>query len=140
MKNEADETTAGFKRLEVWQKGMVLAREIYELTRDYPKDERFGLVAQMRRAAVSIPSNIAEGHARRTTGEFIQSISQAQGSAAELETQLLLAIDLHFSTKSESKPALDLAVELSRMLNSLRRRLIDRARDTRGRDRGPSNP
>src|ERR1700693_6260453 len=67
---------------------------IYGLTKSFPADERFGLVSQMRRAAVSIPSNIAEGQARRTTGEFIQFMSHAEGSLAELETQVIVSVDL----------------------------------------------
>ena len=82
-----------FKDLLVWQKGMVLAKGIYEITRPFPDHEKFGLVSQMRRAAVSIPSNIAEGQAPHTTKEFIQFISYAEGSVAELETQLMLAAD-----------------------------------------------
>ena len=87
---------AGTRDLLVWQKGMVLAKEIYRITRAFPSEERFGLVSQMRRAAVSIPSNIAEGQARRTTNEFIQFISQAEGSVAELDTQLTLSSDLGY--------------------------------------------
>lgn len=71
-----------FKDLLVWQRGMVLAKLIYEITRTFPSDERFGLVAQMRRVAVSIPSNVAEGQARHTTGESVQFISHAEGSLA----------------------------------------------------------
>src|SRR6266566_7108238 len=77
-----------FKDLLVWQKGMSIAKMVYELTRGFPSDERFGLISQMRRAAVSIPSNLAEGQARHTTGEFIQFFSHAEGSLAELKTQL----------------------------------------------------
>jgi hypothetical protein len=70
----------GYRDLVVWQKGMEITKLTYSITRTFPADERFGLVSQMRRAAVSIPSNIAEGQARHTTGEFIQFISHAEGS------------------------------------------------------------
>ena len=86
--------TGGYKDLLVWQKGITLVKQIYQLTRNFPDEERFGLISQMRRAAVSVPSNIAEGQARHTTGEFIQSISHAEGSLAELDTQLIIAAEL----------------------------------------------
>jgi four helix bundle protein len=116
-----------YRDLLVWQRGMSLARRVYELTRSFPSEERFGLIAQMRRAAVSIPSNIAEGQARHTTGEFIQSLSHAEGSVAELDTQLLLSIDLGFSSNDQGADALALIVELRKMLNALRRKLQSRA-------------
>src|SRR3989440_6968103 len=90
-----------YKDLVVWQKGIALAKAIYQLTSRFPSEEKFGLVAQMRRAAVSIPSNIAEGQARHTTGEFIQFISHAEGSTAELETQLILTVELGFIVKEK---------------------------------------
>ena len=105
----------------VWQKGIVLAKLIYKLTTAFPSEEKFGLISQMRRAAVSVPSNIAEGQARHTTGEFILFVSHAEGSLAELDTQLTLAIELHFLTAAQAKPSADLISELRRMLNGLRR-------------------
>ncbi len=110
----------------VWQKAMKLVRDIYLLTRSFPSDERFGLVSQMRRAAVSIPSNIAEGQARHTTGEFIQFISHAEGSVAEVDTQLLIAVDLGYCDEEASKSSFDLLLELRKMLNGLRRKLQGR--------------
>ena len=83
------ETSPSHQRLQrsaVWQKGMELAKQVYLLTNRFPSEEKFGLVIQMRRAAVSVPSNIAEGQSRNTTGEFIQFLSHAEGSAAELDT------------------------------------------------------
>jgi len=114
----------GFKDLLVWRKGIQLVKEIYKLTKPFPADERFGLVSQMRRAAVSIPSNIAEGQARRTTGEFIQFLSQAEGSLAELDTQLILAEELGYAKPAQVASATDLVLELKRMLNGLRRTLL----------------
>ena len=113
----------GYRDLVVWQKGIVIAKEIYLLTKQLPADEKFGLVSQMRRAAVSVPSNIAEGQARHTTGEFIQFISHAEGSVAELDTQLTLCQDLGLLTQKEITAAANLLEELRRMLNGLRRKL-----------------
>ena len=115
-----------YKDLVVWQKGIALAKVIYRLTQSLPSTEKFGLVAQMRRAAVSIPSNIAEGQARHTTGEFIQFISHAEGSVAELDTQLILSGELKFCDSASAAPAFELIRELRRMLNVLRRRLAAR--------------
>ena len=112
-----------FKDLVVWQKGIALAKAIYQLTSRFPSAEKFGLVAQMRRAAVSIPSNIAEGQARHTTGEFIQFISHAEGSTAELETQLILSVELGFTTKEQIAKEFLLLDDIRRMLNGLRRKL-----------------
>src|SRR4029077_15958892 len=99
--------TRSYKDLIVWQNGIALAKLIYELTKNFPSEERFGLVAQMRRAAVSIPSNIAEGQALHTTGEFIQFISHAEGSVAELDTQFILSIELNFCRQAVANPVLD---------------------------------
>jgi four helix bundle protein len=118
--------TRGYKDLLVWQKAMLLVRNIYLLTRTFPSDERFGLISQMRRAAVSVPSNIAEGQARHSTGEFIQFISHAEGSVAELDTQLTIAVDLGYCSEEAAKPIFDLLLELRKMLNALRRKLQGR--------------
>ena len=118
--------TRSYKDLVVWQKSIDLAKLTYELTRNFPAVEKFGLIAQMRRAAVSIPSNIAEGQARHTTGEFIQSISHAEGSVAELDTQLVLSVELKFCAKPAADPVFVLILEVRRMLNALRRRLSAR--------------
>ena len=119
----ANPKAEGYRDLVVWQKGLALAKEVYLLTKQLPPDEKFGLVSQMRRAAVSVPSNIAEGQARHTTGEFIQFISHAEGSVAELDTQLTLCQDLSLLTPIDSTAAANLLEELRRMLNSLRRKL-----------------
>ena len=113
--------TQNYKDLLVWQKGIALAKAIYGLTQSFPAEEKFGLVSQMRRAAVSIPSNLAEGQARHTTGEFVQFISHAEGSAAELDTQLILAAELDFCEKAAAMPIYELIDEIRRMLNALRR-------------------
>jgi four helix bundle protein len=125
-KLQEEERTQGFRDLLVWQKAMELTKAIYRISQKFPVEEKFGLVAQMRRCAVSIPSNIAEGQARHTTGEFIQFISHGEGSLAELYTQLRLAVDLGFCSESETLTAFGLMEELRKMLNALRRKLVTR--------------
>jgi len=112
-----------YRDLIVWQKSIELAKQLYGLTTKYPSEEKFGLISQIRRAAVSVSSNIAEGQARHTTGEFIQFISHAEGSAAELDTQLHLSVELGFVKANEAAAVFALIDEIQRMLNSLRRRL-----------------
>ena len=90
-----------FKELIVWQKSYRLVLEIYKITKNYPKSETFGLSHQMRRAAVSIPSSIAEGYGRKHKTEYHHFLSIAYGSLSELETQYLLSIDLNYITKNE---------------------------------------
>jgi len=89
------------KDLNVWKEALTLAKEIYSLTANFPKEETYGLVSQIRRAAISIPSNIAEGAARNSSKEFIQFLYVSLGSLAELETQLLLSRDLGFLENEE---------------------------------------
>lgn len=112
-----------YKDLLVWQKGIRLVKTVYQLTQHFPDSERFGLVSQMRRAAVSIPSNIAEGQARHTPREFVNFLSHAEGSVAELETQVIVAIELGFCTQASTREITDLTTELSKMLDSLRKRI-----------------
>ena len=112
-----------YKDLVVWQKGILLAKGIYGLTAKFPADERFGLVSQMRRAAISVPSNIAEGQARNGTREFLQFLSHASGSLAELETQLLLSLEMNYSVKNDVDCVAGLISELQKMIASLRRTL-----------------
>ncbi len=121
----ADDTKShGYKDLLVWQKGMSLVKRIYQITRTFPNEEKFSLVSQMRRAAISIPSNIAEGQARHTTKEFIQFVSQAEGSVAELDTQLALAIEWGYCLRPHAAEAFELLSKLRKMLNALRRKLV----------------
>src|SRR5437867_13258940 len=122
MKNK----TQSYRDLLVWQKGIELAKLLYPLSAKFPSEEKFGLISQIRRAAVSIPSNIAEGQARHTTGEFIQFISHAEGSVAELDTQLILSNELRFCDHVSTAPVFALIDELRRMLNVLRRKLVAR--------------
>ena len=109
-------TIQSFKDLLVWQKAMRLVKLVYILTDELPNKEEFGLKSQMRRAAVSIPSNIAEGRRRGTKKDFIQFLRIASGSLAEIETQLLLSQDLY---KTNPAPILESIQEIGRMLNGL---------------------
>lgn len=113
----------GFEELIVWRKGIELVKNVYALTRHFPSDERFGLISQMRRAAVSIPSNIAEGHARHTTKEYVLFVSHAEGSAAELQTQVRIAIELQYCDADDADAVVEQLFELRKMLNALRREL-----------------
>ena len=110
-----------YKDMIVWQKAMRLVKLVHELTRTFPEEEKIGLVSQMRRAAVSVPSNLAEGHARHTSGGFILFIPHAEGSLAELETQVILAIDLGFCSATESQSIQALITEVQKMAGALRR-------------------
>ena len=114
---------ASYRDLDVWQLAMDIVVEIYRVTRVFPTEEKFGLVAQLRRAAVAMPSNIAEGHSRLGAGEFRRFVSIARGSAAEVETQLAVAVALGF-TDVDGTTSLSLKLDrLSKMLFSLYRRL-----------------
>ena len=115
--------TKTYQDLIVWQKAMDLAEQTYLLTRNFPKEELYGLTSQLRRAAVSVPSNIAEGQARQSTAEFRNFLSIAQGSLAEVETQILLAIRFQYLTPQQPSLALSLREEVSKMLSSLRSKL-----------------
>jgi four helix bundle protein len=102
---------------------MELVERIYRMTRTFPKEELYGLTSQIRRASVSIPSNIAEGQARRSTAEFLNFLSIAQGSRAEVETQTLIALRLGYVTRNQIAEILALLDEISRMLNALKAKL-----------------
>ncbi len=106
-----------FRDLIVWQKAIVLATNIYTVTQRLPAAEQFGLTSQMRRAAVSIPSNIAEGNARASRKDYIRMLMVARGSLAELETQLIIARELQYL--SDLNPLLEQRTEVSRMLQAL---------------------
>ena len=121
-KRKSDPVTS-YRELVVWQKAMALVSAVYKLTRSFPEPERFGLTSQIRRAAVSIPSNIAEGQGRLATKEFRQFLGIARGSLKELETQLLISIDLAYAEVAEVDACLGLADEVGRMLNALIRAL-----------------
>lgn len=109
----------GFHDLKVWQRSRVLVKSIYEVTLVFPKEELYGLTSQIRRCAVSIPSNIAEGSSKRSTREFIRFLNMAYGSLAELETQLLLACDLEYVSLGLLKSVFVEIDEIGRMINGL---------------------
>lgn len=115
-----------YRDLLVWQKAMSLVEDIYGVSSRFPADERFGLVAQIRRAAVSVPSNIAEGQARNSTREFVQFIFHAEGSLAEVDTQLTLSERLKFCRPEEAANLFSKVEEVRKMLMSLRGRLAGR--------------
>ena len=108
-----------YDELIVWQKAMDLVVKVYSLVKLLPKEEMYSLSDQMRRAAVSIPSNIAEGQERNTTKDFIHFLYIAKGSKAELETQLKLCIRLKYISESQASEATALIIEIGKMLNTL---------------------
>ncbi len=112
-----------YRDLIVWQKAMELVKRIYRLVGCFPTHERYGLADQMRRSAVSVPSNIAEGQARQHTAEFRHFLYIALGSLAELETQLLIAHDVSYVSAEELKEIVDLITEIRRMAHGLIRQL-----------------
>jgi four helix bundle protein len=112
-----------YRDLVVWQKGYALSLVVYRATRSFPRDETYGLRSQMRRAAISIPSNIAEGYGRRTTAEYMRSLNIAYGSNCELETQLSLAADLDYIDRTVAGKLGQQTAEVERMLTALRRAL-----------------
>jgi four helix bundle protein len=108
-----------YRDLVAWQRSIELVTEIYQSTRSFPDNERFGLTAQIRRAAVSIPSNIAEGQGRCTTGEFRQFLGHARGSLLEVETQLVIARNLGFLDEQNNTFLFERVAEIGRILNGL---------------------
>jgi four helix bundle protein len=110
-----------FRDLKVWQLGMQLAEEVYRLTQQFPKHEIYGLTSQVQRAAVSVPANIAEGHATGSSKEFLRFLGIAQGSLAELETHLLLAERIKYCSGSQVGPIVTRCHEEGRMLRALRK-------------------
>ena len=112
-----------YKELIVWQKSIDLVEKIFKITDAFPKSELYGLTSQMRRAAVAIPSNIAEGAGRQHTKEFIQFLAIAEGSATELETQLIIAERLTFLNKTTHEEIAALQLEIFKMLRVLIKKL-----------------
>jgi four helix bundle protein len=114
---------SSFKELFVWQKAVELCTEIYRLTSIFPSSEQFGLTNQLRRAAVSIASNIAEGYGRSTRGEYLQFLGHARGSLCELQTQLFISRSLDFASKDAISQAERLSADVSRLLIALMKKL-----------------
>jgi four helix bundle protein len=110
-----------YRDLEVWQKSMDLVVACYQMTKEFPKNEIYSLSSQLQRAAVSIPSNIAEGRHRQHSKEFLQHLSIAYGSLAELETHIQIAEGLNYINENQIKKLLEKTAEIGRMLNGLRK-------------------
>jgi four helix bundle protein len=108
-----------YRNLIAWQKAIILTARVYDATSAFPKEELYGLISQLRRAAVSVPSNIAEGQGRRTPGEIAQFLGNARGSLLELKTQLLVAEVLGFVNREQVLSLLDATVEIMRLVNGL---------------------
>lgn len=108
-----------FKELLVWKKSIELVTEIYEITATFPSEEKFGLVSQIRRAAVSIPSNIAEGNSRRSSADYIQFLKIARGSGAEVETQIIISKNLGFIEEAKCEELTLKITEIMKMINGL---------------------
>jgi len=112
-----------YRQLIAWQKAMELVKQIYKLTKEFPKEEIYGLTSQIRRAAVSVPSNIAEGQGRDSTKEFLHHLSIAYGSLMETETQVLIAESLEYLKSDETIYVLEKTAEVGRLFNGLTRSL-----------------
>jgi four helix bundle protein len=114
---------ASFKDLIVWQRAVELSVQVYRLTSTFPKSEQFGLTNQLRRASVSIASNIAEGYGRSTKGEYVQFLGYARGSNCEVQTQLTIALALEFGPRDSHEEVQRLSADVSRLLIALMRKL-----------------
>jgi four helix bundle protein len=117
----------GHRELLVWQRSMSLVVECYRITQSFPDRERYGLASQLQRAAVSVPANIAEGHGRKSTGAYLHHLSIANGSLAELETHLLIAVKLGYVSEADVASAMSMNEESGRMLAGLIRSLENRS-------------
>jgi len=113
-----------FRDLRIWQVAMVLAERVYTMSRDFPKDETYGLRAQLRRAVISVPSNIAEGHTRSHTKEYLNHLSIAQGSLAETQCQLEIAMRLGYVASRQIQEILEMCEVLAKQMHSLRNALL----------------
>ncbi len=116
-------TVRSYRDLKIWQKGIELVKAVYALTRTFPKHETYALADQLRRSSVSVPSNIAEGQARQHTGEFRRFLYIALGSAAEVDTQIVIAQELGYISEQEAAVIQQLVVEIRKMTYTLISRL-----------------
>ena len=112
-----------YRDLIVWQKSMVFVTQIYKITKTFPKEENYGLISQIRRCAVSIPSNIAEGYGRQSTNDYLRFLKISIGSLYETQTQLEIALNLEYLSSDEFKRVYELSREIERMLSSLCRKI-----------------
>lgn len=115
----SDQKIKSYKELLIWQKGIALVKEVYKLTKKFPRTEKFGLISQIHRSAISIPSNIAEGQARQHSKEFRQFLFMALGSLAELDTQLNIALELNYINQDELAIIDEKVTEIRRMIRGL---------------------
>jgi four helix bundle protein len=127
MDNKEKAAIGSYRDLIVWQKAMKLVKDVYQASASFPREEVFGLTSQLRRAAVSVPSNIAEGHGRRTTGEYRLFVSHSRGSLCELETQIMISRELGYLQNVQTNALLASTAEIGRMLNALLARLKERS-------------
>ena len=118
-----------YKELKVWQRSYQLCLDIYKITKGFPKEEIYGMISQIRRAALSVPCNIAEGYGRKTTLEYIHSLYIAYGSNCELETQILVSGDLGYMKAEELKKLQSDIGEVERMLKALIKSLENKHRN-----------
>ena len=116
-------TIITYRDLEAWQVAMDFAVMVYDATSKFPSKEQFGIISQMNRSSISIPSNIAEGHDRKGSKEYLHHLSIARGSLAELETQMILSVRLNFMSKADAEKLWEKAQETGRLLNGLIRSL-----------------
>jgi len=126
----SDSRIHSYQDLKVWQLGMAISKEIYQLTHTFPKHELYGITSQLRRSATSIPANIAEGHERGSTKDYLRHLSFAIGSLAECETFLLLSEELNYVAPSLTSRVLGMLAEEGRMIRSLQRSLRSKLRKT----------
>ena len=115
-----------YRDLVVWQKSMALVTEIYKATKSFPKDEIYSLISQMRRCAISIPSNIAEGFGRKSTNDYIRFLNITMGSLYELQTQLEISLNLRYTNEEIFNRFFELSREIERMLGSMIKKIPDK--------------
>ena len=116
---EAQRSIKTYRDLQIWQKSMTLVTEVYKTSKGFSKDEAYGLIPQIRRCAISIPSNIAEGYGRNSTNEYIHFLRIATGSLYELQTQIEICMNLDYLNKDEFNKLYELSREIERMITSL---------------------
>ena len=116
-------TIRNYRDLQTWKESINLVEDIYKITKSLPSEELYGLKSQIRRSAVSVPSNVAEGHGRKGTGEYLHHLSIAKGSLAELETQLILCVRLKYFSRENLKPIWQEAQSVGKLLSGLIRSL-----------------
>jgi len=114
-----------FKELKVWKAGIKICKTIFELTRNFPPEEKYSLISQMTRSVVSIPSNIAEGCGRKSNKELYQFLNIALGSAFELETQIIIAKEFNYLTTDKSEAVCELIIEIKKMIGGLQKSLVN---------------